>query len=50
MPRSRSMPPGQNFTGKVLEVPLQGMLQGDVMVYSVPISLTGAETWRYGWA
>jgi HlyD family secretion protein len=35
--------PGQTFTGKVLEVPLQGSLQGDVMVYSVPISLTGAE-------
>ena len=35
--------PGQNFTGKVLSVPLQGSLQGDVMVYSVPISLIGAE-------
>ncbi len=34
---------GQSFTGKVLEVPLQGSLQGDVMVYSVPVSLTGAE-------
>ena len=35
--------PGQTFTGKVLAVPLQGTLQGDVMVYSVPISLTGAD-------
>ena len=35
--------PGQSFTGKVLEVPLQGTLQGDVMIYSVPVSLTGAE-------
>ena len=35
--------PGQSFTGEVLEVPLQGTLQGDVMVYSVPLSLTGAE-------
>lgn len=35
--------PGQSFTGKVLEVPLQGTLQGDVMTYSVPVSLTGAE-------
>ena len=35
--------PGQSFSGKVLEVPLQGALQGDVMTYSVPVSLTGAE-------
>ncbi len=35
--------PGQSFTGKVLAVPLQGALQGDVMVYDVPLSLTGAE-------
>ncbi len=35
--------PGQSFTGKVLAVPLQGALQGDVMVYAVPLSLTGAE-------
>ncbi len=35
--------PGQSFTGQVLAVPLQGSLQGDVMVYSVPLSLTGAE-------
>jgi HlyD family secretion protein len=36
--------PGQAFTGQVLSVPLQGTLQGDVMVYSVPVSLTGAES------
>ena len=35
--------PGQTFTGQVLSVPLQGALQGGVMVYSVPISLEGAE-------
>jgi HlyD family secretion protein len=35
--------PGQTFRGKVLEVPLQGDLQGNVMVYEVPISLTGAD-------
>lgn len=35
--------PGQSFTGEVLAVPLQGSLQGDVMVYSVPVSLTGVE-------
>ena len=35
--------PGQSFTGQVLAVPLQGALQGDVMVYAVPLSLTGAE-------
>ncbi len=35
--------PGQSFQGKVLSVPLQGSLQGGVMVYAVPVSLTGAE-------
>ncbi|MEZ4832891.1 MAG: efflux RND transporter periplasmic adaptor subunit [Caldilineaceae bacterium] len=35
--------PGQQFSGEVLAVPLQGELQGDVMVYEVPMSLTGAE-------
>ena len=35
--------PGQSFSGKVLAVPLQGTLQGDVMTYSVPVSLSGAE-------
>ena len=34
---------GQNFSGEVLSVPLQGTLQGDVMVYDVPMSLVGAE-------
>ena len=34
---------GQTFTGQVLSVPLQGSLQGGVMVYEVPISLEGAE-------
>lgn len=34
---------GQSFTDEVLAVPLQGTLQGGVMVYSVPVSLTGAE-------
>lgn len=35
--------PGQTFSGQVLAVPLQGALQGGVMVYEVPISLTGAD-------
>ena len=35
--------PSQTFNGVVLSVPLQGELQGDVMVYDVPISLQGAE-------
>ena len=35
--------PGQSFTGQVLSVPLQGALQGGVMVYTVPVSLKGAE-------
>ncbi len=34
---------GQTFTGTVQSVPLQGTLQGGVMVYSVPISLNGAD-------
>lgn len=34
---------GQSFTGEVLSIPLQGTLQGDVMVYDVPMSLVGAE-------
>ena len=34
--------PGQTFTGQVLSIPLQGTLQGGVMVYEVPISLQGA--------
>jgi len=35
--------PGQGFTGEVLSVPLQGTLQGGVMVYDVTISLEGAD-------
>jgi len=35
--------PGQRFRGQVLAIPLQGALQGGVMVYDVPISLAGAE-------
>ncbi|HSN73969.1 MAG TPA: efflux RND transporter periplasmic adaptor subunit [Anaerolineae bacterium] len=35
--------PGQTFTGQVLSVPLQGTLQGGIMVYEVPISLVGAD-------
>jgi len=35
--------PGQVLRGEVLEVPLQGTLQGNVMVYEVPISLEGVE-------
>jgi HlyD family secretion protein len=34
--------PGRTLRGQVASVPLQGTLQGDVMVYSVPITLTGA--------
>ena len=34
--------PGQTLTGQVGEVPLQGSLQGGVMVYEVPISVEGA--------
>ncbi len=35
--------PGQTFGGAVLSVPLQGSLQGGIMVYEVPISLEGAD-------
>jgi HlyD family secretion protein len=35
--------PGQEFRGQVVSVPLQGTLQGGVMVYEVPISLEGVE-------
>ena len=35
--------PDQPFAGEVLSVPLYGMLQGDVTVYDVPLSLEGAE-------
>ncbi len=35
--------PDQAFRGEVLSVPLQGTLQGGVMVYEVPISLPGAD-------
>jgi len=35
--------PGQTLRGQVGPVPLQGALQGGVMVYEVPISLTGAD-------
>jgi RND family efflux transporter MFP subunit len=35
--------PGQTLRGRVTEAPLQGALQGNVMIYEVPISLTGAE-------
>ena len=35
--------PGQTLQGQVGDVPLQGTLQGGVMVYEVPISLVGAE-------
>ncbi len=34
--------PGRTLRGQVISVPLQGTLQGDVMVYAVPITLTGA--------
>ena len=35
--------PGATLQGQVGDVPLQGTLQGGVMVYEVPISLVGAE-------
>ena len=35
--------PGQTLTGQVGEVPLQGSLQGGVMVYEVPIRIEGAQ-------
>ena len=34
---------GQRFTGKVLEVPLEGQVTQNVVRYSVPLSLDGAE-------
>ena len=43
MPRSPLTPSRADLHGQVLAVPLQGTLQGEVMVYSVPMSLTGAE-------
>ncbi|MCO6450930.1 MAG: efflux RND transporter periplasmic adaptor subunit [Caldilineales bacterium] len=36
--------PGSTYAGTVDSVPLQGALQGDVMVYEVPISLQGVES------
>ncbi len=35
--------PNRRFSGRVLEVPLQGTLSQSIVVYSVPISLEGAE-------
>ncbi len=35
--------PGRTFRGEVLSVPLQGTLQGGIMVYEAPISLEGAK-------
>ncbi len=35
--------PGQRLHGQVREVPLQGELQGGVMVYEVPIALTNTQ-------
>jgi HlyD family secretion protein len=35
--------PGQTLRGQVGEVPLQGSLQGGVMVYEVPVSVEGAQ-------
>ncbi len=35
--------PGQTLQGVVGAIPLQGTLQGDVMVYEVPVELQGAE-------
>jgi HlyD family secretion protein len=35
--------PNQTFKGTVASVPLQGTLQGGIMVYAVPITLTGTE-------
>jgi len=34
--------PGQELSGQILSVPLQGELQGGIMVYQVPVSLEGA--------
>ncbi len=35
--------PNRTFHGQILSVPLQGSLQGGVMVYEVPLSLTDAD-------
>jgi RND family efflux transporter MFP subunit len=35
--------PGQQFRGKVLEIPLQGELTQNILMYEVPVSLEGAE-------
>lgn len=35
--------PGKTLSGTVGDVPLQGTLQGDIMVYEVPVSLAGTE-------
>lgn len=35
--------PGHRFWGQVLEVPLQGRLMQNVLIYEVPVSLEGAE-------
>lgn len=35
--------PGKEFRGQVLEVPLQGTLEQNVLTYEVPMSLEGAE-------
>ena len=35
--------PGQRFTGRVLEVPLEGQLVSNVVRYAVPLSLEGVE-------
>ena len=35
--------PGKRFWGEVLEVPLQGTLSQNILIYEVPISLEGAE-------
>ena len=34
---------GQLFTGEVLEAPLEGTLQSNIVTYEVPVSLEGAE-------
>jgi len=35
--------PGQRFSGEVLEVPLEGTLQSNIVTYEVPVSLEGNE-------
>ena len=35
--------PGQRFSGEVLEVPLEGTLQSNIVTYEVPVSLEGAD-------